>query len=240
MLFSVDSMQLDLAGVAAQVGVEKVDTPVGFPAPRYNIAPTQLIPIVRAGTPQELSQGAAELILEPARWGLFPHWKKDDSGPPLFNARAETAAQKPSFRDAMKHSRCLIPMDGYYEWHSEDGHKIPQWIRRPQVMWVAGLWSTGLGQLSTTMITTESRPPLDWVHHRMPRFLPPELWKQWLFGTPEEAAQLLTPADETFLKDVVLSPADPSVGNARNEGAHLLGTDIHEACPAEPGQVAGG
>ncbi|MDU6593410.1 MAG: SOS response-associated peptidase, partial [Corynebacterium sp.] len=98
-------------------GVTEVHAPQGTPGPRYNIAPTQPVAIVRVR--ESLAQ------VDPARWALLPHWKKDLEGPPLFNARAETVASKPSFRHAFKGQRCLIPMNGYYEWRQEEGGKQP-------------------------------------------------------------------------------------------------------------------
>ncbi|AZA10882.1 SOS response-associated peptidase [Corynebacterium gerontici] len=186
----------------------KVQAPAGLPRARYNIAPTTPIPILRA-------IDATEASIAPARWGLFPHWKRDDSGPPLFNARAETVSEKPSFRSAFKTQRCAIPMDGYYEWHQ----KQPQWIRTGSLIWVAGLWDTGLDMLSATMITTGAQAPLDQVHHRMPRFLQSEEISQWLMGTAEEAAELLAPGSTEGFQ---ITPADPAVGNVRNDYPELI------------------
>ncbi|WBT09356.1 SOS response-associated peptidase [Corynebacterium sp. SCR221107] len=199
-------------------GFQEVHAPAGLPPARYNVAPTQIIPILRPGTTP------TEALVEPARWGLLPHWKKDESGPPLFNARAETVTAKPSFRDAFKHSRCLIPMDGYYEWHTdpETREKTPYWISTGQLVWVAGLWATGLDRLSATMITTASRPPLDWVHDRMPRFLLPDEYATWLFGTPNEAATLLHPVGEDLLNSFSVRTADKAVGNVRNDYPELI------------------
>lgn len=183
--------------------------PHGTPGPRYNIAPTNVIPIVRTAP--------TETLLEPARWGLLPHWKKDLTGPPLFNARAETVATKPSFRDAYKRGRCVIPLDGYYEWHE----KQPYFVRPADdsMLWAAGLWATGLDQLSATMITTASVAPLDWLHDRLPRFLAPEEVQPWLEG----ATDLLDPSPESLVAGLTVSKADPAVGNVRNDYPELLG-----------------
>lgn len=186
----------------------KVHTPAGLPRARYNVAPTTPIPILRATS-------ATEASIEPARWGLFPHWKRESSGPPLFNARAETVREKPSFRSAFKSQRCAIPMDGYYEWH----HQQPQWIRTGSLIWVAGLWDTGLDMLSATMITTQAMAPLDRVHHRMPRFLQREEMHTWLNGSPDEAAALLAPGPTVGFS---VTPADPAVGNVRNDYPELI------------------
>lgn len=183
--------------------------PHGTPGPRYNIAPTNVIPIVRL-TP-------SETLLEPARWGLLPHWKKDLTGPPLFNARAETVAEKPSFRDAYKKGRCVIPLDGYYEWHD----KQPYYVRPAsgELLWAAGLWATGMDQLSVTMITTSAVSPLDWLHHRLPRFLDAAEVEPWLTG----ADDLLQPSSDTLVAGLKVAPADKAVGNVRNDFPELLG-----------------
>lgn len=208
-----------------------VHLPHGLPKPRYNIAPTQVVPVLRPADAPSVPQTDAlqaegsgqylnaEMLLEPARWGLIPHWAKELKGPPLFNARAETVASKPSFRDAFKRHRCAIPMDGYYEWQVVDGKKQPQWIRTGEVIWVAGLYSFGLDQLSATMITTDAVAPLDEVHHRMPRFLQHDELAQWIFGTPQEAEELLHPA---ATKGFHFSPADAAVGNVHNDYPELI------------------
>lgn len=189
---------------------QPVSAPQGTPGPRYNVAPTQIVPILRIG---------AEALLEPARWGLFPHWKKDDSGPPLFNARAETVAEKPSFRDAFKRQRCVIPMDGYYEWHEKKPHFVSL---GGELMWAAGLWSTGLDQLSTTMVTTESVAPIDWLHNRLPRFLTTAEIGPWLSGSAEEAKELLHPSEQSWVSRLQVREVAPEVGNVRNDYAGLL------------------
>ncbi|MDR7328709.1 SOS response-associated peptidase [Corynebacterium guangdongense] len=212
-----------LERVGSLPGVTEVLAPEGTPGPRYNVAPTQTVPIVRVK--ESLAQ------VDPARWGLIPHWKKDDSGPPLFNARGETVAEKPSFRDAFKRQRSLMVLDGYYEWfvpEEERGKsrpkKQPYYVRRTDggVLWAAGLWSTGLDQLSTTMVTTESAGRIAWLHDRLPRFLAEEEIEQWLHGTPEEAAELLHPAPSSLIDAFEWSPADPAVGSVRNDHAGLI------------------
>ncbi len=199
-----------LIGAASSVVGRPVTAPQGTPGPRYNLAPTQVVPIVRIGE---------EALLEPARWGLLPHWKKDDSGPPLFNARAETIAEKPSFRDAFKNQRCLIPMDGYYEWHE----KKPYFVSlEDELMWAAGLWSTGLNQLSTTMVTTDSVEPIEWLHNRLPRFLTADEVEPWLTGTTEEAKELLHPTSTDWVSRLKIREVSPEVGNVRNDHAGIL------------------
>lgn len=159
-------------------------------------------------------------MLDPARWGLFPHWKKDDSGPPLFNARAETVAEKPSFRDAFKKQRCVIPMDGYYEWHE----KKPYYVSMgDELMWAAGLWATGLDQLSATMVTTDSVEPLAWLHHRLPRFLTADEITPWLTGTADDAGELLRPVTTEWVERLTVREVSADVGNVRNDHPGLIG-----------------
>lgn len=193
-------------------GALEVQAPQGTPGPRYNLAPTQVVPIIR---------GDGRMIsLDPARWGLFPHWKKDDSGPPLFNARAETVASKPSFRDAYKQNRCLIPMNGYYEWHEKKPQFVSLGGNDTELMWAAGLWSTGLEQLSTTMLTTASAGSLGWLHHRMPRFLTRVEIAPWLAG--DTAAELLDPTPPELRERFVTREVVSEVGNVRNDHAELI------------------
>ncbi|AEX41388.1 SOS response-associated peptidase [Corynebacterium diphtheriae] len=205
-LFTTDE---SLLGHPALRIFHSIHAPKGMPPARYNIAPTTIIPILRVGTTP------TEAVIEPARWGLIPAWKREVTSPPLFNARAETVTTKPSFRQAFSTQRCAIPMDGYYEWHN----KKPYWITTGAPTWVAGLWDSGAGMLSATMITTDSVAPLDWLHHRMPRFLNNDELAVWLRGSADEASGLLTPGDASAFHT---SLADPSVGNIRNDYPELI------------------
>ncbi|MEJ5928407.1 SOS response-associated peptidase [Corynebacterium sp. H128] len=210
-LFTTGESLLDAVARAVQEPGLAVRAPQGTPGPRYNIAPTQVIPLVR------LAADRSEILLEPARWGLIPRWKKDDSGPPLFNARAETVAQKPSFRDAYASGRCILPLDGYYEWHE----KRPHFVRPAtgDMLWAAGLWASGQNRLSTTMITTAAVEPLSWLHHRLPRFLSNAEIVPWLAGSGE----LLHPSSTELLNGLEVTEADPAVGNVRNDCPELIG-----------------
>ncbi|MCG7276477.1 SOS response-associated peptidase [Corynebacterium singulare] len=190
--------------------ITEVHAPEGLPPARYNIAPTQPVAIVR------VEDNTARV--DPARWGLLPHWKKDMDGPPLFNARAETVATKPSFRDAFKAHRCVIPLDGYYEWKAGDepkAKKQPYYVTGPHgLLWAAGLWATGMDRLSATMVTTEATEEMAWLHGRLPKFLTQDEIAPWLAG---EA--LLEPSS---VHGFNARPADPAVGNVRNDYAELI------------------
>nr|VDG62552.1 Uncharacterised ACR, COG2135 [Streptococcus thermophilus] len=191
-------------------GVTDVAAPDGTPPPRYNIAPTNQVPLIR------IAESAAQI--DSARWGLLPTWKKDEDGPPLFNARGETVAEKPSFRAAFKERRGLMVLDGYYEWHE----KKPYFVAPPEgLLYAAALWETGQDKLSTTMVTTESHGDIAWLHHRLPLFLREDEVEQWVSGTPEEALELVAPSRRA--NDLLWRPAAGEVGNVRNEYAELVG-----------------
>ncbi len=187
-------------------------------APRYNIAPTQPAPVVRS------REGSREL--RELRWGLVPRWARDPSmGARLINARAETAAAKPSFREAFRSRRCLVPANGFFEWQKLPGGKQP-WLvrfadRRPFAL--AGLWERwtppeGTPLETFTILTTEPNAVVAPLHGRMPVILPPEAWDPWLdpaLRDPGRLAPLLRPCPpegmETFpVSRLVNSPANDS------------------------------
>ena len=165
-------------------GVFEIDPPRNL-KPRFNIAPTQTVPIVRAG--REAPREWADV-----RWGLVLSWAKDPKiGARMINARGETVAEKPSFRSAIKTRRCLIPADGFYEWATTDVGKRPHYIHfadgRPFAF--AGLWERwhrGEGEpLDTcTIITTTPNELVAGLHDRMPVILPPEIFTEWLVPEP--------------------------------------------------------
>jgi len=165
--------------------------------PRYNIAPSQSAPICRIG-----SDGARELVT--MRWGLVPHWARDRSiGSRLINARAETVAQKPAFRAALRRRRCLVPADGYYEWQRVGARRQP-WLvqlRDPAPLCFAGLWESqreGDDEvlLTFTIITTEANSLSAPIHSRMPAIIAPADYGAWLATAcidPGSATALLKP-----------------------------------------------
>lgn len=198
-----------------------------FP-PRYNIAPTQPIVTVRR------AHGERRFAL--VRWGLVPGWVKDPASfSLLINARAETVAEKPSFRAAIRHRRCLVPASGYYEWHRPDtGEKMP-WYIRPRdgsLVTFAGLWEEWCdpdgGEIETgAILTVAANDTLAPIHHRMPAVLAPEDFDAWLDvgGTPlKDALSLLRPAADDLLEAV---PVSARVNSARVDDAAL-------AEPVEP------
>lgn len=199
----------------------RYDNEAVFP-PRYNIAPAQPVAIVR-NTPA----GGRELAL--VRWGLIPSWVKDPRAfKMLINARAETAAEKPSFRAAMRHRRCLVPADGFYEWTGATGAKRPHLVRPhaggPLAM--AGIfehWQGADGSEIETMaiLTVAANRAMAALHERMPLILAPEHFDVWLDcrpGTAEVIADLLLPAPEALLDIIEVSR---KLNNPRNEGPEV-------------------
>ena len=186
-------------------------------ANRWNIAPTQQVLAVR-----QSSDGREPVWM---RWGLIPSWAKDAKiGNSLINARAETIAEKPSFRTAFKRRRCLVIADGFYEWSKFEKVKVPYMItlkdRSPFAF--AGLWeqwkdATGDWIESTTIVTTNPNSLMASIHDRMPLILPRERYDEWLdFGNQdtEQLQKLLVPYPPEEMKFEKVSPV---INNARNE-----------------------
>lgn len=192
-----------------------------FP-PRYNIAPTQPIPIVR--------QEHGERRFALARWGFIPSWVKDPKAfALLFNARLEGINDKPSYRATMRRRRCLIPADGFFEWKKEGKAKRPFFIRARsgEAFAFAGLWETWTdrdgGEIETAAIVTcAANATLAPIHNRMPAIVAPENYGAWLDCdrvNAQQAAALVCPAPEVFLEVVEVSPR---VNNVRNDGPENL------------------
>lgn len=192
-------------------------------SPRFNIAPSQQVPIVL-----QRPEGTREALT--ARWGLIPHWVKDLGSfkVSLFNARAESAADKPSFRDAMRHGRCVLPASGFYEWTSTGGVKQPYHIvqRDGRPMALAGLWSVwrrgDAPLLSCTILTTRPNQVMRPLHDRMPVILAPDELDRWLdpaTDNPEHLEDLLDPYDDDVLEAYAVSRA---VGNPSIDRPDLI------------------
>ena len=189
--------------------------------PRYNIAPTQSVAAIRA---DEAGQRSLAML----RWGLVPHWAKDISiGNRLINARAETVAEKPAFRQAFSRRRCLVLASGFYEWGETPAGKVPYFMapRNGECLAFAGLWERWRGGddvlESCTIITTTANATLTKVHQRMPAILAADAQVRWLAGeTPAtERLSLLRPAPEDELE---VRQVRRTVNNPRNEGAGLI------------------
>jgi putative SOS response-associated peptidase YedK len=211
--------------VARLLDVDRVDAPE-LPL-RWNVAPTQPLYALTADR-----RGAR--VLSAFRWGLVPHWSTDARiGSRLINARGETVAQRPAFREAVVQRRTAVVVDGFYEWHRPHrGDRRPSQPfyfhpadHKPLVF--AGLWDTWHdaqgGVLRTcAIITTAANATMAPVHHRMPVLLSPETWDEWIRPgqlRPSRLAQLLQPAPEDVLRCHMVSTA---VNSARNDGPELV------------------
>lgn len=157
--------------------------------PRYNIAPSQDVPIVR-----DTGKGR-ELAL--ARWGLVLHWSREEKPKySTINARAETVAEKPTYREAFRRKRCLIPATGFYEWTREGDQKTPHHIQLPEgsIFAFAGLWDywerEGAGFDSCSIIVTGANETMQPIHERMPVILDPAQYNTWLAADQFNRAQL--------------------------------------------------
>jgi putative SOS response-associated peptidase YedK len=203
-----------------------------FP-PRYNVAPTQPIPIVR------LIDGKRSFAL--ARWGFVPDWVKDPRAFSLIvNARGEGVLDKPSFRNAMRRRRCLIPADGFYEW-SDGAPRRPFFVRAKsgQPLAFAGLWETWTGPNgeevdSTAVITTRANRTLGAIHDRMPVIVTPEAFDLWLNCGKVDAttaAALIAPAPEGLLECYEVAPA---VNRVANDSAELIAPASAAASVPQP------
>lgn len=178
------------------------------PAPNFNAAPSQALPIITNAAP-----GQIQLV----RWGLVPAWSRDPaSGPKPINARAETLVEKPSFRQLLARRRCLVLADSFYEWQATERGKIPHRIllQNEQPFAFAGLWDEWLdrttGELhpTFTIITTEPNALMAKLHNRMPVILPgPEAEQAWLADDLAPAAyqQLLVPYDTTQMREYAIT-----------------------------------
>ena len=195
-------------------------------APRYNIAPTLEVPVIR-----QRRVPAGQRSIASLRWGLILPWAVDPkAGPPLINARAETLLEKPAFRGATQKRRCLVPADGYYQWREGDASKQPYLITRRDgaPFAFAGVWERwgprhdpAAARDSFTIITTDANDFLSGFHHRMPVVLTPEDYATWLDpDSPVEAAlELLRPSPNDLLEAV---PLERAVNSNRADGPDLL------------------
>ena len=192
-------------------------------APRYNIAPSQDIAIVRTSREQLR-------VLSFERWGLVPHWAKDPAiGNRLINARSETAATKPAFRDALAHRRCIVPVDGFYEWSGRGAERRPYIFQREdqRMLGLAELYERWIGEGgevidSCTIQTTEANATLRPFHDRMPVILPREDYGHWLDRDRQDAGDLvslLCPCPDDWLR---ARPVSTRINDPRNDDPECL------------------
>jgi putative SOS response-associated peptidase YedK len=187
-------------------------------SPRYNIAPTQPVPIVR----QNPKEPVRELSL--VRWGLIPSWAKDSSvAAQMINARSETASTKPAFRDPLKFRRCLIPADGFYEWRRTGKTKQPYCfeINEGALFAFAGIWDRWKDPRGSTVetcsiLTTTANAVTSAVHDRMPVILDPDSYDLWLDPGMRDvsvASELLNPYDAPLMRCYPVSTRINHVAN---------------------------
>ena len=187
---------------------------------RYNIPPGTNIPVIRQ-SPE------GKRVIHLLRWGLVPHWSKDPSiGAKLNNARGETVAEKPSFRDALRRRRCLIPASGFFEWKTEGKIKQPYYIspKSGQLMAMGGLWESWKspdGSLLRTVcvVTTAPNAVMEPIHDRMPVIIQPENWQSWLAAPVDSIQKLVAPCDPELL---VAWPVDRRVSRTAEDDSTLI------------------
>ena len=202
--------------------------------PRYNIAPTQPVPVIR----QHPKEPTRELSL--MRWGLIPSWAKDSSAAArLINARSETASTKPAFGDALKSRRCLIPADGFYEWMRTGKAKQPYCfeINEGELFAFAGLWDrwkdpSGSWVKTCSILTTTPNAVAAAVHDRMPVILDPDAYDLWLdpgMTNVDAASELLKPFDARRMRSYPVSTRINQVANDDEECSRPV--EVAEAQP---------
>ncbi len=229
-----------VAGASADlVALFDVDLPAEhLPGPSWNIAPTDTVSIVLDSVPKESEDGEPVRRLEPARWGLVPSWAKDVGvGSRAFNARIESVADTAMFKNAVRKRRAIIPATGYYEWHTVDGVKHPNFIHLPDELTVfAGLYEWWRDRskadddperwvLSTSILTRDAVGDLGSIHDRMPVFLAPELIDQWLDPAEDVSDDLLQAVAEGGVEVAARMEhyeVGREVGNVKNDGPELL------------------
>ena len=202
--------------------------------PRYNVAPTDAVYAI-VDTPSSRRLGVMQ-------WGLVPSWAPDpDSGPRPINARAETLLDRRQFANALERRRCIVPVNGFYEWEKlPDGRRQPYFVVAPDgsPMALAGLWDRwvppdGDALVTCTIVTTAANTTMARLHDRMPAILDRGAWSEWLDPTlhdPLHAASLLHPSPDDAIE---LRAANPRVNNVGNDGPELLEPDPDLGVPLQ-------
>lgn len=186
------------------------------PPPRYNIAPSQPLGVI-------VSQSGRQFRL--MSWGLIPSWTRDpNASHRMINARLETAHEKPSFRTAFRHRRCLIPADGFYEWKRIAQQKQPFYFQLPDrpLFAFAGLWDTWQEIETCTILTTAANEDMKPVHHRMPVIISPDFYEQWLDPWAQQTRQVLDLLSQMPNPNLEAYPVSTQVNNAAFDGPECL------------------
>lgn len=206
------------------------------PLPNYNVAPSQYHPVITQSDPR---------MINLYRWGLVPFWAKDPKiGYKMINARKETLLEKPAFREAVKTRRCLIPIDGFYEWQKSGKQKTPFRIvpTNTKVVSLAGLcetWKQPDGETlhTFTIITHEANDKIAPIHDRMPAMLLPDIEEQWLDSeiSPKDALEILTPYPEDYLD---YYPVSTDVNSVKNNHSGLIEKIEEDQSPSAGDQLS--
>lgn len=194
-------------------------------APSYNVAPTDPVPVV-----WQRREDEGERRLSLARWGLIPYWAKDPAiGVRAFNARIETAADKPMFRDSFAKRRCVLPADGYYEWKKDGAKKQPMFIHSEDgsQLALAGLYERwidpdGRPLFSVSVLTGPALGRFTEIHDRMPLTIDRDRIDLWLDRDVRDADRVRSLLDLTSVPTWDTRPVGPEVGNVRNNGPELI------------------
>lgn len=188
------------------------------PVPRFNICPTTPVAVV--------TSDGGQRRLRPMRWGFLPSWYKTPTdGPLIINARADTVATKPAFREAVRQRRCIVPASGFFEWQTEAGQKLPWYFTRRDgaPMAFAALWQRwerdGTAQDSVAIVSTDAGPGMGGLHHREPVILEPADWPLWLGEAGHGAAVLMKAVPDGVMQ---AHRVDPRVNSNRADGAELI------------------
>lgn len=221
----------------------KVHLPADMPVlqPRYNIAPTQAVPVIRQNPIYRMGKDVASRDFTHMRWGFIPDWAKTD-GPgemffkkPIINIRSETVMEKPSFRSAFRRRRCLIPANGFYEWKTEAGLKQPYLAHLAEkgtndptalpMFALAAIWETWLGadgtEMDTAAFLTRAAPAGFTLHHRIPLVIGAHHFDRWLHADERDLPQYARLLDEPN-PHWQIRRVDRKMGNSRNQGPELV------------------
>jgi putative SOS response-associated peptidase YedK len=194
--------------------------PLGL-QPRYNIAPSQQVPIIRD------TEAGPEMVM--AKWGLIPHWSKEAKTKySTINARIESVAEKPTYRTPFKHRRCLIPADGFYEWKVVDGRKVPHHIRmRDEVVFaLAGLWDRWDGEEesleSCSIIVMPANDVMQSLHERMPAIIAPAHQNLWLDPGVTDKTEIMGYLNSAPSGSLVTYPISPWVNSPKHDDVRCM------------------
>ena len=205
--------------ISERFGLDQI---LGEFAPRFNISPTQNVPVIL--------QVDGKKTMEAFQWGLVPSWVKDlKAAKPMINARSETLIEKPSFKSSLIKRRCLVPADGFYEWKTSGKSKTPMFIHctDDRLFAFAGIYAErknedGTKMRSFSIITCAANDTVSPVHDRMPVILPPELESRWLdpeLQDPTELVQILNPFPNEL---ITMHQVSRDVNSAKTDAAHMV------------------